>query len=119
MPSAQQISETHVEGKYKNIELVLVSGVSEVVRTERSLEKISPTIASAVLASFWDSAAFDSKRVDESVQELLESKVLTSESSTEKFLRSVVEPHIRAGHEHVPGLHRIAQESRFSSLAGS
>ena len=118
MPSAGQISETHVEGKYKTVELVLACGISEVVRTERSLARISPAIASAALASLWDSAAFDPKQVGESVQELLELKVFSSDASTEKFLRFVLEPHIRAGHQHVPGLYRIVQESRFNSIAG-
>lgn len=118
MPSAQQISETHVEGKYKNIELVLACGICEVARADRPLATISPAIASAALASLWDSAAFDPKQIGEDIQDSLELKVFTSESSIEEFLRSVVEPHIRAGHQHVPGLYRIAQEGRFSSLAG-
>jgi hypothetical protein len=37
MPSAQQIAETHAEGKEWNLESVLVSGIAELVRSGRSL----------------------------------------------------------------------------------
>jgi hypothetical protein len=118
MPSAREIAETHVEGKYRNVELVLACGITEVVRAGHSLAMVPPTIASAALAAWWDSAAFDPKKLGEDIQDQLEDTVLCTESSIEEFLRSVVEPHIRAGHQHVPGLYRLAHEIRFSTLVG-
>jgi hypothetical protein len=119
MPTAREIAETHVEGKYRNVELVLVCGINELVRSGRSLLTVAPGIAGAALAAWWNTAAFDPKQVGENIRDQLEAAVFSSESAVEEFLHTVVEPHIRAGHQYIPGLHRLSHESRFSSLVGT
>lgn len=118
MPSAQQIAETHAEGKEWNAEAVLVSGIAELVRSGKGLDAISrPNLVSG-LAAWWEFSDFNSNRLGEEIQERLEDMVFCSDKETEAFLCSVVEPRIRAGHQHVPSLYRLAREARFNSVAG-
>jgi hypothetical protein len=118
LPSANKIAETHIEGKYWYIELVLVCGIAELVRLNHPLEKVSTTAAGAALAAWWEFPDLNSKRLGGEVQSQLEDLVLSSEQSVEAFLTSVVEPYIGAGRQHVPGLYRIARENRFGPLIG-
>jgi hypothetical protein len=117
-PSAQQIAETHVQGKYRHIELVLVCGIAELVRLGLPLSSISTEVAMAALAAWWVTPDAKAERLGEGVQEQLVDLVLSSQQSIEEFLSAVVEPHIRAGHQYVPGLYRIPREDRFKSVAG-
>jgi hypothetical protein len=118
MPSAQQIAETHAEGKEWNVEAILVSGIAELVRSGRNLNSISRPILASGLAAWWEFPGFNSGHLGEHIQERLEDVVFCSEQETEAFLRTVIEPRIRAGHQHVPTLYRLAREARFRSLAG-
>jgi hypothetical protein len=118
MPSAQQIAETHVEGKEWNVEAVLLSGIAELVRSGKSLTTISRPILTSALAAWWEFPDINSNRLGEHIQERLEDLVFSSEQEIEAFLCSVVEPRIRSGLQHVPALYRLAREDRFSLVAG-
>ena len=118
IPTAKEITELHIEGKYWKVEQVIICGIAELIRLGEPLVGISETIAGAALAAWWEFSDFSSKRLGEEVQSQLEDRVLSSDESTRAFLVSVVEPYIRAGRQHAPGLYRIAREHRFSPVIG-
>jgi hypothetical protein len=118
IPSAKQISELHVEGKHWVVELVIICGIAELVRLGEPVVGISEATAGSALAAWWEFPDMNSKRLGEEVQSQLEDFVLSSDESIQAFLVSAVEPYIRAGHQHVPGLYRIAREHRFSRVIG-
>jgi hypothetical protein len=118
MPTPQQIAETHAENKEWNFESVLVSGISELIRSGRDLNDISRLALLSSLASWWEFSDFNSNRLGEHIQEQLEATVFRSDEETESFLRAVVEPRIRAGHQYVPALYRLAREPQFKGVAG-
>jgi hypothetical protein len=117
-PSAAQIAETHVQGNYRHFELVLICGIAELVRLGHPLNSISKGVASATLAAWWNAPDANSDRLGEGVRDELEDIVFSSDQSIDDFLSSVAEPHVREGHQHVPGLYRIAREDRFKSVVG-
>jgi hypothetical protein len=118
IPSAKEIAELRVEGKYWRVELVIICGIAELVRLGKPLARLPEPIAGAALAAWWEFSDLNSKRLGEQIQGQLEDRVLSSDESIRAFLVSVIEPYIRAGHQHVPGLYRIAREHRFSPVIG-
>jgi hypothetical protein len=118
LPTAQQIAESHAEGKHWNAEPIISCGVLELVRTNRSLTELPKAVAEAALASWWEFNDFNSERYGKETQTQLENVVFSSDEATEKFLITVVEPRIRAKNTHVPGLHRLSREDRFRGVAG-
>lgn len=118
IPTAEQIAETHAEGKEWNVEAILISGIAELVRSGRPLNAISRPVLLSSLAAWWEFPEFNSSRLGEQIQEQLEDLVLSSEQDTEAFLRSVAEPRVRAGHQHIPALYRLAHDTRFKPIAG-
>lgn len=118
IPSVDQIAETHAENKYKYMELLLLCGTSALVMAGRSLSNLSESTAAAALAAWWEWPSSDSKGISDETRNKLEECVLSSDAATEEFLTSIVAPGLRAGHPHVPGLHRISREARFRSVIG-
>jgi hypothetical protein len=114
IPSARQIAETHADGKIWNIEPILVSGIVELVRSGKPLNDVDTKTAAAALAAWWEFSDYNSNRLGDETEHRLEDLVFSSEQSIEDFLSSVIEPRVGAGQQHVPGLYRIARESRFS-----
>lgn len=118
IPTAEQIAETRAEGKEWNVEAILISGIAELVRSGRPLNAISRPVLLSSLAAWWEFPEFNSSRLGEQIQEQLEDLVLSSEQDTEAFLRSVAEPRVRAGHQHIPALYRLAHDTRFKPITG-
>jgi hypothetical protein len=48
----------------------------------------------------------------------LEAEVFTSDGEIAEFLTTVMEPRIRAGHEHVPKLYELSRDERYRAVAG-
>jgi len=118
IPTATQIAETHIEGKRWYIEPVLVCGIAELVRLDQPLNGLSSTAARAALAAWWEAPELNAQRLEENIQSQLERLVFSSEEETDAFITSFVEPYIRAGHQHIPGLYRIVREPQFRSVIG-
>lgn len=118
IPSAAQIAETHAQNKYKYIELLLISGTSELVRSGQTLSKLSNATALAALTAWWAWPPNGFKGISDDARSALEEQALSSDAAKEEFLVSIIEPHIGAGHQHVPGLHRVSNEDRFRSVIG-
>lgn len=116
IPSALQISETHVQGRYRHLELVVICGIAELVRLGRPLTSIPREVAMSALAAWWENS--DADRIGEGIRTQLEDILFSSEEPIDEFLSSVVEPHIAAGHQHIPGLYRIGHEARLASVSG-
>lgn len=117
LPTIKQIIESRLEGKHWNIEPVLLCGISELVRSQRSLDEVSKAVAEALLAVWWEMPEFHSQKLGEDIEKCLEDKVFVSSESTEVFLTAAIEPKIAAGKDNISGLYRLAREARFSSLA--
>lgn len=113
LPSVAQIAETHANGKHFFIELVLICGIAEMVRTGQRLDTLTPAVAAAALAAWWEEA----DRFDENARSKLENVVFSSEQAIEDFSALIVEPRIRSGHQHIPGLHRITHDRLFRAAA--
>ena len=115
LPTVKQISENHVEGKTYNAEPVLVCGIAELVRTGQPLRIISREVLKACLAAWWE---YPSPQDLEDLGRQLEAEVFTSDGEIADFLTTVMEPRIRAGHEHVPKLYELSRDERYRSVAG-
>lgn len=118
IPSANQISEAHAENTYMYAELLLICGTSELVRSGRALADLSESTAAAALAAWWERPSGVSKGISDDTRTKIEERVLSSDPAKEKFLTLIVEPHLRAGRQHVPGLDRLSRDSRFRSVIG-
>jgi hypothetical protein len=117
LPTITMIIENHLEGKQWNIEPVLLCGLAELVRQQRSLAEVSAAVAEALLAVWWEMPEFHSQKLGEDIAKALEDKVFASAESTEAFLTAAIEPKIAAGKDNIAGLYRLAREPKFSGLA--
>jgi hypothetical protein len=115
LPTANQISTNHVEGKTYNAEPVLVCGIAELVRTGQPLRIVSREVLKAALAAWWEYPS--PQDLEEGLGRQLEAEVFTSDGEIAKFLTTVMEPRIRAGHEHVPKLYELSGDQRYRSVA--
>lgn len=116
IPSALKMVETRIQGKYLNIELVLICGIAELVNLGRPLTSIPRNTAMSALAAWWENS--DADRLGEGIRTQLEDVVLSSDQNIDEFLSYVAEPLIGAGHQHVPALSRVRDEDRFKSSSG-
>jgi len=119
LPSAQQIAETHAEGKTWNSEAVMISGIAELVRKGNGLGGVRPEMLKAALAAWWETPDSFNEEVGTDVQPQLEAAVFTSQAATEDFLRTTMEPAITAGHDRVPGLYQLPRDPRYHGIAGT
>jgi hypothetical protein len=115
LPTAKQISENHVEGKTYIAESVLVCGIAELVRTGQPLRIISREVLRAALAAWWE---YPCPQDLEDLGRQMEAEVFTSDGEIADFLTTVMEPRIRAGHEHVPKLYELSRDERYRNVAG-
>ncbi len=118
LPTAKKIGETHAEGKAFNAEPVLVCGIAELVRTGEPLTGVPREILESALAAWWEYPDFNTQKLGDDLGKPLEAAVLTSDSEIAGFLTDVMEPRIRAGHEHVSGLYQLSRDERFRNVAG-
>lgn len=95
------------------------AGAAEMVRQGRSLSELTPGVLGAILAVWWDMPGFDSSELGKEIERQLEEAVLTSDEAKKRFVISSMEPGIRAGDEHVPGLYRLLRDEAFREIAKS
>jgi len=117
LPSVETIGAAHAENREFHAETIMICGIAEMVRSGRSLDDLRPEVAKAALASWWEHLGLNSDRLSDSIPSELERRVFSSDGAIEDFLVAVLEPRIRTGHEHVPGLHRLQREDRFKYAA--
>lgn len=118
LPTAEEIAKSHADNKVWNFEFVILCGIAELVRTGQSLIDLPPAVIEAALASWWHIPVFNSEKLGDEIKKQLESAVFRSDESTSRFLTSVIEPHIRAERDHVPGLYQLPRDDRFKRVAG-
>jgi hypothetical protein len=118
LPTARKIGETHAEGKAYNAEPVLVCGIAELVRTGQSLSMVPREVLRSALAAWRESPDFNSQKLGDDLGKRLEDAVFTSDTEIVEFLTDVMEPPIRAGHEHVSGLYQLSCDERYRNVAG-
>lgn len=113
LPTAKQISETHAEGKTLDVEPVLICGTAELVRTGQSLSAVSRSVLMAVLAAWWEYSDLYEQTLGDDLGKRLEGEVFTSDEEITEFLTIVIEPRIKAGREHIPGLYQLGHDERY------
>jgi hypothetical protein len=118
LPTAKQISETHAEGKTFNVEHILICGTAELARTGQPLSAVSRDVLKAVLAAWWEYSDLYEQQLGDDLGKRLEGEVFTSDDKVSEFLTVVIEPRIRAGHEHIPGLYQLWHDERYRRVAG-
>ena len=119
IPSVENISKTHSEQKRMYIELPMICGLIEVIRSGTGVASIKKETLAAGLAAWWEFSSFHADHFGNSSRDELERIVLSSESELENFLNAMVAPHIDAGRQNIPVINRIAREKRFEPIAGS
>jgi hypothetical protein len=115
LPTVKQISENHVEGKTYNTEPVLVCGIAELVRRGQPLGIVSREVLKATLAAWWEYPI--PHDLDEGLGGQLEAELFTSDVEIAEFLTTVMEPRIRAGHEHASKLYELSRDQRYRGVA--
>lgn len=118
LPTAKQISETHAEGKTLDVEPVLICGTAELVRTGQSLSAVSRSVLMAVLAAWWEYSDLYEQTLGDDLGKRLEGEVFTSDEEITEFLTIMIEPRIKAGREHIPGLYQLGHDERYRRVAG-
>lgn len=118
IPTVEKISKTHSEQKRLCIELAMICGVLELSRSGKGFSSVKKETLAACLAAWWEFSSFHTDHFGNSVRDEVENIVLSSMSELENFLTAMATPHIRAGRQHVPIIHRIAREKRFEPVAG-
>ena len=116
LPTAKQISGSHAEGKTFNIEPIVICGIAELVRTGQPLRMVSREVLKAALAAWWEHPS--PQDLEEELGRQLEAEVFTADDETADFLTTVMEPRIRAGHEHIPKIYELSRDERYRQVAG-
>lgn len=119
LPTANTIAAIRNEGKRYNVEAIMLCGVAEMLRQGRSLEELAPEVLEAILAVWWDMPEFNSSELGKEIERQLDARVLASDEAAERFILATIEPGIRAGREHVPGLYRFLRDDAFRRLVKS
>jgi hypothetical protein len=114
--TAKQISESHAEGKTFNAEPILICGIAELLRTGQPLTTVPREVLEAALAAWWEFPGRQDLHGD--LDGHLEACVFTSDDQIADFLTTVMEPRIRAGHEHIPKLYELSRDERYRGVAG-
>ncbi|TIL73167.1 MAG: hypothetical protein E5Y70_17530 [Mesorhizobium sp.] len=117
LPSAQAIAESHVADKHWFVEVVLVCGIAERIRRGIALDDIPADSARSAFMS-WRRCAESNIVGGVEIGNPLEALVLTDEVATERFFRTSIEPQLAARSAHVQDLYYLANDARWSALAG-
>jgi hypothetical protein len=115
LPDLSKICSIRIEGKHWTIEPIMLAGIAELVRADRSLVEIPVGVVRAVLGIWWDMPEFNSTQLGDDIEKALEQAVFVDEQSIETFVTTVIEPQMSK--EHVTGLYRFAREPRFLSFS--
>lgn len=115
LPDLEKVCSIRIEGKHWTIEPIMLAGIAELVRADRSLAEIPAGVVRAVLGIWWDMPEFNSTKLGDDIEAALEQAVFVDEQGMETFVTTVIEPQISK--EHVTGLYRFAREPRFLSFS--
>ena len=115
--SASGLVQNHSRNNELEAEAPMICGVAEMVRRNDPIDRIDrDTLAAAYRA--WQRAPRSNDARATDIGPPLEAILFTSESDWEAYFRASVEPHFAQNEAHIPELHHLAQEPRFSKLAG-
>jgi hypothetical protein len=117
LPSAQQIADSHAAGKHWFVEIVLVCGIAERVRRGIALDDIPADTARLAFMS-WRRCTESNIVGGVEIGKPLEALVMTDEAANEWFFRTSIEPQLAARLLHVQDLYYLANDARWSVLAG-
>ena len=118
LPSAETLAESHANGRHWYMELAMKAGIAEMVADGKHLGVLPREVLKAALVSWWHRGDLESSRLKVSLGEAIEGALFTSEAAIEDFLRTYVEPYLKANAEHITGLYRTAREGRLRKVAG-
>lgn len=117
LPDLGKICSIRAEGKEWTVEPVMLAGISELVRSGKSLENLSESVVRAVLGIWWDMPEFNSTKLGDEIEKSLEECVLQDKNGAEAFVTTVIEPQLAASKQHVTGLYRVVREPRFLTFS--
>ena len=116
LPTAGQIAHAHCQHKRFPDELLLICGVSELVRRDRPLSAIDKrTLAAAYMA--WDRSAESNSPDNIDIGAAIETDILQSEEDIESHFRTSIEPQLASQSGHVIDLYQFTREKRWRVLA--
>jgi hypothetical protein len=117
LPTALQIAQAHAENKEYPIEVVLLAGVTEMVRTGQSMAMLPRNnLESAYMA--WrrdpDSNTDDPIGIEDGLAEI----VLDTQKAQERFYRTSIEPQLEAKAAHIYDFYQLSHSTPMVDLAG-
>ncbi len=116
MPSALRIAECHARNQRYPIEVVMIAGVTEMLRLGRSLATIPrANLKSAFMAWRRDPASNTEDPLG--IEEALAAIVLDTPAAQEEFYRTSIEPQLAADVEHVSDLYLLTHERELAPIA--
>lgn len=116
LPSARQIAEAHARGDVWNIELVLVAGVAELIRSDRPLNAV-PRAALEAAYMAWRRIPESNTEDTLGIEAALAVLVLDTPEAEERFYRTSIEPQLEADDEHLWDLYRLTHLKPLVPLA--
>ena len=117
LPDLGKICSIRAEGKEWTVEPVMLAGISELVRSRKSLENLSQDVVCAVLGIWWDMPEFNSTKLGDEIENSLEERVFQDDKSAEWFVTTLIEPQLAASKQHVTGLYRVVREPKFLTFS--
>ena len=117
LPTAAEIAETHCESRHLPAEAPLICGIAELLRHGRALDGVDrDVLAAAYMAARQVPVSHVSREID--ICQALEAVLFRREADWEEHFRTFLEPQLARRHQHVFGLHRLADDTRFANVAG-
>ena len=117
LPDATAIAKIRCDNKFLNIEALMICGVAEMLRQGRELDEIDRDRLAAVYMA-WQFEPESNALGGLGIGSALEAVLFDSEADWEAHFRTSIEPQLARNIEHVQEFYRLANDSRFTSLAG-
>ena len=117
LPSASKIAQARCENKHWHIEAPMICGVAEMIRQECPINSIDRDTLAAVYMA-WRHARESNAVGPVDIGADLEAVLFKTEEDQENHFRASIEPQMGCNLEHIWELRRLANEPRFSALAG-
>ena len=117
LPTAAEIAETHCESKRLVAEAPMICGIAELLNQGQAIDGIDRNVLAATyMARQQAPLSHGSRETD--ICPALEAVLFQCEADWEEHFRAFIEPQLARGHQHVFGLHRLADDPRFANVAG-
>jgi len=117
LPTPLEIAQAHAEKKEYPIEVVLLAGVSEMLRAGRPLAVLPRDNLESVYMAWRrdpDSNTDDPIGIEDGLAEI----VLDTPQAQERFYRTSIEPQLEAKVEHIDDFYRLSNSTSLNELAG-